>query len=224
MMKSSIKNYIESIVYFDGIIPEELSYISDNSVLRSYVANEIIFIEGDLAEGLWVVERGRVKIYKLSPEGNEHILHLRGPGKTFNDIGALDGGNNPANAAALSSEVQVWLIPSEVITHILTQNPKLSINVIRLLAKRVRSLVGQIEDLALYSVIVRLARFLIKQVDDPSLSGPGITRTAIAAHLNTTPQTISVALRELESSGAIEFDRHQVSIIDEEKLLAIAML
>lgn len=223
-MKSSIKNYIESIVYFDGIIPEELSYISDNSVLRSYVANEIIFIEGDLAEGLWVVERGRVKIYKLSPEGNEHILHLRGPGKTFNDIGALDGGNNPANAAALSSEVQVWLIPSEVITHILTQNPKLSLNVIRLLAKRVRSLVGQIEDLALYSVIVRLARFLIKQVDDPSLSGPGITRTAIAAHLNTTPQTISVALRELESSGAIEFDRHQVSIIDEEKLLAIAML
>ena len=132
--------------------------------------------------------------------------------------------NNPANAAALSAEVQVWLIPSAIITQVLTQNSQVALNVIRLLAKRVRSLVGQIEDLALYSVIVRLARFLIKQIDDPGLSGPGVTRTVIAAHLNTTPQTISVALRELEATGAIEFDRHQIIIIDEAQLRTIALL
>ncbi|MEL6406987.1 MAG: helix-turn-helix domain-containing protein [Chloroflexota bacterium] len=91
------------------------------------------------------------------------------------------------------------------------------------MAKRVHSLVGQIEDLALYSVIVRLARFLIKQVDDPSLSGDGVTRKIIAAHLNTTPLTISVALRELATARAIEFDRHQVMIVDEIKLQAIAL-
>lgn len=223
-MALSIKNYITSVIYFKGITPEELTYITNNSVLRTYTANEMIFLEGESAGGLWIVESGRVKIYKLSPDGNEHILHLRGPGNTFNDIGALDGGNNPANAAALSAEVQVWLIPSDVITHVLTVNPHVALNIIRLMAKRVRSLVGQIEDLALYSVIVRLARFLIKQIDDSSLSGPGITRTAIAAHLNTTPQTISVALRELEATGAIEFDRHQITIIDEAQLRTIALL
>lgn len=219
-----LKNHIGSIIYFEGITDGELAYITDNSSLRSYTANEIIFIEGELANGLWIVEKGRVKIYKLSPDGSEHILHLRGPGKTFNDIGALDGGNNPANAAALSAEVQVWLVPIDVITHILTHNPQVALNVIRLMARRVRSLVGQIEDLALYSVIVRLARFLLKQVDDPSLSGPGVTRTAIAAHLNTTPQTISVALRELETAGAIEFDRHRITIVNETQLRTIALL
>lgn len=202
----------------------ELIYITENSVLRTYTANEMIFMEGEPADGLWIVEQGRVKIYKLNPDGNEHILHLRGPGKTFNDIGALDGGDNPANAAALSAEVQVWLVPSDIVTHILTHNPQIALNVIRLLGKRVRALVGQIEDIALYSVIARLARFLIKQTDDPSLSGPGITRTAIAAHLNTTPQTISVALRELEAAGAIAFDRHQITIIDERRLRTIALL
>jgi len=223
-MESTIQSHISSVIYFRGITSEEISYVTNNSVLRTFTANEMIFLEGEPAQGLWIVASGRVKIYKLSPDGNEHILHLRGPGKTFNDIGALDGGNNPANAAALSAEVQVWLVPTDIITHVLTHNPQVALNVIRLLAKRVRSLVGQIEDLALYSVIVRLARFLIKQVDDPSLSGPGVTRTAIAAHLNTTPQTISVALRELEAAGAIEFDRHQITIVDETQLRAMALL
>lgn len=99
----------------------------------------------------------------------------------------------------------------------------MALNVIRFLAGWVRSLVGQIEDLALYSVIVRLSRFLLKQAEDTSLSGPGITRTAIAAHLNTTPQTINVLLRELEASGAIEFDRHHLRIIREDILRSIAM-
>ena len=223
-MTSDIQSYIDSVTYFKGVSSEELAFITKNSLLRTYTANEIIFLEGEQVEGLWIVEKGRVKVYKLSPDGNEHILHLRGPGKSFNDVGALDGGSNPANAAALSTKVRVWLIPLETITHILTHNPQVALNVIRLLAKRVRSLVGQIEDLALYSVIIRLARFLIRQVDDPSLSGPGITRTAIAAHLNTTPQTISVALRELETTGAIEFDRHQITIVDETQLRAIALI
>jgi len=221
---SPVKQYIQSIVYFEGITEEEIAIVSENSLLNSYKSGEIIFLEGDPAEGLWVVEQGRVKIYKLNENGNEHILHLLGPGNTFNDIGALDSGSNPANAAALSEIVKVRLIPINVIRSILIRNPQVALNVIRLMAVRVRSLVSQIEDLTLYSVISRLARFLLNQIDDPSLSGPGITRTAIAAYLNTTPQTISVALRELETSGAIEFDRHQIYIIDENKLRTIALL
>ncbi|MCA9890236.1 MAG: Crp/Fnr family transcriptional regulator [Anaerolineae bacterium] len=223
-MVSSVKHYISSISYFEGLTEVELNYIVANSVLRRYEASEVIFLEGDLADGLWIVEKGRIKIYKLHPEGGEHILHLRGPGNTFNDIAALDGGYNPANATALSQDVRLWLVPTDTIAQVLSTNPQVAFNVIRLLAKRVRSLVGQIEDLALYSVLVRLARFLLKQVEDPNLSGPGVTRTAIAAHLNTTPQTISVALRELEAANAIEFDRHQIVIISEDALRAIAML
>ena len=220
----TVQNYIESIIYFEGIADSELTYITEKTALRTFSGGELIFLEGEPSEGLWIVEKGNVKVFKLNTDGAEHILHLCGPGKTFNDIGALDGGNNPASASALGSEVLVWLVPSEVIQYILTQNPKVALNVIRLLAVRVRSLVGQIEDLALYSVIVRLARFLLKQMEDPSLSGPGVTRTAIAAHINTTPQTISNVLHTLEETGAIQFDRHRIVIVNEHILRSIAML
>jgi CRP/FNR family transcriptional regulator len=175
------------------------------------------------SDGLWLVRKGRVKISKVSAEGTEHILHILGAGNTFNDIAALDGGLNPANAIALSQST-VSMIPSDEITYLIEANGAFALKVVRILSQRVRGLVGQIEDLALYSVIVRLSRFLLKQLNDPGLSGPGVTRTAIAAHLATTPQTISVALRELEEAEAIEFDRHRILITDEEKIQAIAML
>lgn len=220
----SVKDQISSISYFQGITEHELAYISANSVLRKFAAGATLFHEGDPADGLWIVSDGHVKVFKLNPDGGEHILHLRGPGDTFNDISAFDGGANPANAAALSHTVQVWLIPTPVLTYVLTHNSHVALNVIRLLAVRVRSLVGQIEELALYSVSVRLARFLLKQHEDPSLSGPGITRTAIAAHINTTPQTLSNLLNSLQEAGAIQFDRHHVVIVNEKVLRSIAML
>jgi CRP/FNR family transcriptional regulator, dissimilatory nitrate respiration regulator len=223
-MPPNLQNQLAQIIYFQGLPPAALQEIQQSSSRHSYSAGEIIFMENEPALGLWVVETGRVKIFKVSMDGQEHILHLRSPGKTFNDIGALDGGANPASAAALSQEVTVWLIPRAVILAVLARNPEVAVNIIRLLALRVRSLVSQIEDLTLYSVVVRLARFLLKQSSDPSLSGPGVTRTAVAAHLNTTPQTISVALRELEKAQAISFDRHQITITREDILRGIALL
>ncbi|MCC6617122.1 MAG: Crp/Fnr family transcriptional regulator [Anaerolineae bacterium] len=221
---TSFKSYIESILYFEGIAEDDLAYITEHSLLRTFSAGEMIFIEGEPADGLWIVEAGHVKIFKLNADGSEHILHLLGPGKSFNDIATLDGGANPANATILSDEAQLWLVPSAVIAEVLARDPRIASNVIRLLALRVRSLVGQIEDLALYSVVVRLARFLLKQAEDPSLSGPGITRTAIAAHINTTPQTISNMLHSLEQAGAITFNRHRIVIVDERILRSIALL
>ena len=220
----SVKAHINSITYFEGIAENELTYITEHSVLRTFTSGEIIFLEGEPADGLWIVESGQVKVFKLNPEGNEHILHLRGPGKSFNDIAALDDGRNPANAAALSPEAQVWLVPCDALTYVLTHDAQVALNVIRLLAVRVRSLVDQLEDLTLYPVIVRLARFLLKQAEDPALNGPGVTRTAIAAHINTTPQTISNLLHSLEEAGAIQFDRHRIIIVDEQALRSIAML
>ena len=220
---ASLYEFLRTLAYFEELPDDVINRLVQSSVHRHYRAGEIIFLENDPATGLWIMEKGRIKIYKISPDGIEHILHILGPQDTFNDIATFDGGNNPADAAALS-QTEVDVIPADVLIDLIAENSDFALKVVRVLANRVRTLVGKIESLALYSVTVRLSRFLLDQVDDPSLSGPGVTRTAIAAHLATTPQTISNALRELEHAGAIEFDRHRIWIIDEPKLRSIAML
>lgn len=218
-----MKDRLRALIYFETVDAATLDWLAAQLTQRVFAAGEMIFLEGDPAAGLWLVASGRIKIYKLNPEGGEHVLHILGEGNTFNDIAALDGGLNPAHAAALS-DATAWLIPSEALTAAIERDSALALRVIRVLAARVRFLVGQIEDLALYSVMVRLARFLLKQADDPALSGPGVTRVAIAAHLATTPQTISNVLRALEDAGAIRFDRHRIVIEHEDILRSIAML
>ena len=220
---AELKETIGTLHLFEGVAAAELEFIAQNSVARHFTAGETIFHEGERADGLWVVDQGTVKVYKLSQDGAEHILHLRGPGDSFNEIAALDGGPNPAGAAALSPEARLWLLPSVAIQVVLERNGAAALHIVRKLAERVRLLVGQIEDLALYSVTVRLARFLLRQAEDPSLRDPGIPRTAVAAHINTTPQTLSSCLRSLEQSGAIRFDRRRVHIVDERILRSIAL-
>lgn len=219
----ALRLFLPTLAYFDELPADGIDRLVRASVQRHYAAGEVIFLEGQPSSGLWIVQQGRIKIYKLNPEGVEHILHILGPRDTFNDIATFDGGPNPADAAALSQAL-VRVIPADALTRLIVENGDFALKVVRVLAKRVRALVGKIENLALYSVIVRLARFLLDQLEEPALSGPGVTRTAIAAHLATTPQTISNALRELEHAGAIRFDRHRIWIIDEDKLRSIAML
>lgn len=219
----SLSDYLATLAYFEDLEADALAWLAQHCARRSFDAGEIIFLEGDRAAGLWMIEAGQVKIFKTNPDGVEHILHLLGPGSTFNDIASLGGGPNPANAAALTPSA-IWLLPVETIDELLLSNNALARKIIRLLTERVRILVQQIEDLALYSVTCRLARFLLKQAEDPSLGGPGVTRTAIAAHLATTPETISRALRSLEEGGAIEFDRHRILITNIDVMRAIAGL
>jgi CRP/FNR family transcriptional regulator len=183
----------------------------------------MIFGETEASGGLWLIEAGSVKVFKLTPDGREHVLHLLGPGDTFNDIAALDGGHNPANAGA-ASRVQAWVIPAAVLQATLASDHTLALAVIAGLARRVRHQVYQIEDLALRSVSGRLARFILEQAENPALAAPAVTRALIAAHLATTPESVSRALRVLEQSGAIRFDRHRILITKANLLRDLALI
>lgn len=209
--------------YFDALDGQFCHALAAQAVRRAFETDEILFIEGDECAGLWIVEQGRVKIYKMSPDGREHILRLAGPGQSFNEIPVLDGGPNAASVAALSDGI-AWVIGADVIREAIQDNHALALRIVEVLAIRVRGLIAQIEGLALHSVMTRLARFLLEQAENPSLDGPGVTRATIAAHLATTPETISRVLRTLEEAGAIQFDRHRIVIVNEDVLRGIALV
>lgn len=222
-MVFSLADHLKKLAYFEGQNPAIIERMMHSAVSHTAAAGETLFLEGEPASGLWLIQTGRVKIYKLNPQGQEHILRIFGDLDTFNDISAFDGGVNPANAAALS-DTRLWVFPTQVFQNCIQKDGTFALRVVQVLSGRVRGLIRQIENLTLYSVTVRVARLLLNQVDDPALSGTGVTRATLAAHLATTPQTISTALREIELTGAIEFDRHQIRILREDLLRTIAIL
>jgi CRP/FNR family transcriptional regulator len=214
---------LRGLTYFEKLDAPQLAQLASLAIQRRFEPDALILAEGDASAGLWLLEAGHVKIYKLTPDGREHILHLFGPGDTFNDVAALDRGPNAANAAALGP-VLAWVIPTERLQSYLATEQALALGVIQALARRIRQLVLQVEDLALRSVTARLARFILAQAENPALGGPAVTRALIATHLATTPETVSRALRALEQSGAIRFDRHRILIVNAALLREIALL
>lgn len=209
--------------YFAQVSARQLERLAQKARRRPFDAGQILFLTGEESAGLWILESGRVKVYKVVREGREHVLHLLGPGDTFNDVPAFDGGPNAASAMTITAGV-AWVLSASTLQYALEDDHDLALGVIAGLNQRIRQLVVQIEDLALRSVTARLARFLLEQRDNPSLAGPAVTRALIATHLGTTPETVSRALRTLEEAGALEFDRHRIIIRSARLLHEIALL
>jgi CRP-like cAMP-binding protein len=223
MTDFSVPAALQQISYLAEVNADTLAAIAQQAVRRTFASDEMIFLEGEPSAGLWLVENGRIKAYKLSPDGQEYILRFFGPGETFNDLAALDGSPNAASTTAVTY-VAAWVVPTAVFRDLLTADHQLCLAVIQGLAGRVRQLVGRVEDLALRPVTARLARFLLEQVEDPTLTHPAVTRTLIAGHLATTPESISRSLRVLEEKGAIRFDRHRIIITQSDILRKLAQL
>jgi CRP-like cAMP-binding protein len=214
---------LQQLPYFAAASKTQLAALADQAVHRTFSPGEMIFLAGEPSAGLWILVDGRVKAFKSSPDGQEYILNFFGPGETFNDLSALDGQANPASAVAVTT-VSSWVIPNAVFAAALQADHQLTLAVLQALVGRVRHLVSRVEDLALRPVTARLARFLLAQVENPTLGHPAITRALIADHLATTPETISRSLRLLEEKQAIRFNRHQIIITQPDILRDLAQL
>jgi CRP-like cAMP-binding protein len=223
MSDFSIPSTLRQHSYFARAAEPQIVSLALQAIRRTFGAGEIIFLEGEPSAGLWILESGRVKAFKLSPDGREHILRFFGPSDTFNDLAALDNAANAASTAAVTT-VTAWVVPTVAFMAALRADHDLALAVIQGLVGRVRHLVARVEDLALRPVTARLARFLLERAEDPTLSSPAVTRALIATHLGTTPETISRSLHVLEGEGAIRFDRHQIRIVKANLLKEIAMI
>lgn len=202
---------LRRLPYFASLAPAVLEGVAALARRRTANAGEVLFLEGEPCAGLFIVQSGRVKISRMSPEGREHILHFAGPGEAFNDVPVFDGGLNPATVEAISAS-QLLVIPRSAMLELFERYPQLAQAVVAVLAARCRQLVAQIEDLSLRSVTARLAGLLLDQADQPQT--PPLTRAQMAARLGTVREVISRSLRELEAEGYLRLEGTRIVLLD----------
>lgn len=212
-----------SVPYLAPLSPATLHALIGVAVERTYEAGRPIFWEGEPVSGLFVIADGIVKISRHSVDGREHILHLLRGGDTFNDVAALDGGANPATATAYTAAT-IYAIPRDRLKTIADQHSDLSWALIESMARRARHLVAMVEDLSMRSVKGRLARLLLEQAQANETGAVPrlLTQEEMASHLGTVREMVGRALRSLAAEGIIEFDRHRIMVLDEERLAEVA--
>lgn len=210
-------DFLKSIPYFSGLSPAQLDSVRQLVFEKTAERGEIILLEGEPAEALFFVVSGVVKVFKTSAEGKEQILNIVRPGESFNDVSIFDDGPNPASAQAMSPVV-LYGIRNSGLKAILQNHPAVALNIIRVLANRVRQLVSLVEDLSFRHVIGRIAKILLEHVGDGTGPRPRLTQQEMAAMAGTVREVVARSLKSLEEEGAIRLERHRIVIADKEVL------
>jgi len=213
-------DFLKSIPYFSDISLAELESISNLVFEKTADRAEMVLLEGEPAENLYFVASGAVKVFKTSVGGKEQILSIVRPGESFNDISVFDGGLNPVSAQAMGP-VLLYGIKRNEMEAIVRTYPQIALNVIRVLARRVRHLLSLVEDLSFKRVIGRVARILVEHIGSEKSRGPRLTQQEMAAMAGTAREVVGRSLKELEEAGAIKLDRHRIVITDKEALQKI---
>ncbi len=212
--------FLESIPYFSGLSPTELDAIKRFIFEKTVARGETIILEGEPAEALFFVTAGAVKVLKTSAGGKEQILSIVRPGESFNDVSAFDDGPNPASAQAMGPVILYGLRNNDLKT-ILRNNPRVTLNVIKVLAERQRQLVSLVEDLSFKHVLGRVAKILLENAGNGRGPGPRLTQQEMAAMAGTAREVVSRSLKALEEEGAIRLERHRIIITDKNALKGI---
>jgi CRP/FNR family transcriptional regulator len=211
---------------FSQLDDRSLDEITSATTLKTVARDELIFYEGDAAHAFFVVGTGKVKVFKLSPDGKEQILMIAVPGDTFAEAALFAGGKYPASAQALE-DTELLVVHRDKFVSLLGRNPHLALNLIARLSELLRKLTTLVEGLSLSDVTSRLAYYLVEAAGQAEHTGELIItlpekKSVLASQLGTIPETLSRSLAKLSRDGIIRVDGARIHVLDMGRLIAIA--
>jgi CRP/FNR family transcriptional regulator len=213
---------------FAGLKEEDLKRIRAIASLKRVGKREILFGEGEEAKGFYVILSGKVKLYKISPEGKEQILHVVSAPEAFAEAALFLEGNYPAFAESLSDS-QLLFFPKRDFVQLIQRNPQLSINMIVSLSQFLRKFASLIEELSLKEVSSRVAKYLIdlslksaKEGKNPKEVDLDLSKTQLASKLGTISETLSRTLLKMKTKRVIDVKKNRILILNRELLEEMA--
>lgn len=204
-----------------GLPDADILALAAASQRRTFAAGEHVFLAGDESRGLMVSAAGRVRIYVLSPAtGREVVLTVDDQFGAVAELVALEGSTYPANGQAIDA-VDLVIVDQTAFETVLKQRPAIALHLMRSLGRRLRRLVGLIEQISFKEVVHRLAGYLLEE------AGRGLpfvlaSNADIAARLGTVPELVSRNLSRLHAGDAVVMSGRTVTSIDAEQLSGMA--
>jgi CRP/FNR family transcriptional regulator, dissimilatory nitrate respiration regulator len=213
---------------FIGLDEVGLAKVKEITSHQSINKGTILFSQGDGAHGFYLVAEGRIKIYRLSPNGQEYVMRIVGPGETIAEAAVFSGKTFPASAEALEDSRLYYLNKSDF-TILIRESPQLALNMMTGLSLLLRELAQQVEDLSLKEVSARLARFLIEEAEKiSSVPANGLElplemkKNLLASRLGTIGETLSRTLAKMKQREIININKDIIIIRNFERLKEIA--
>ena len=215
-----IRKFLSNTFLFTSFTEKEIGLLLASTSLKKVGRGEQIFSEGIDATAFFIVVSGKVKIYKLSPDGKEYTLHIHGPGDLVAEAAIFDSMVYPASCMALE-DTTLMRVSREGFLNIIRAQPELSLKMMSGYSKRLRQFVAKIEELSLKDIKSRLAGYLIENSsveNGVAVCHLSYSKKELSSLLGTIPETLSRALAFLKQKKLIIEKDNTITIPDPEKL------
>lgn len=223
-LKMDMRRFLSGIFLFTSFTEKEVELLEASISLKKVNKGEQIFSEGLEATAFFIVVSGKVKIYKLSHDGKEQILHIHSPGDLVAEAAIFDSMVYPASCMALEDSTLVR-ISRDRFVNLVKEHPEMALKMMSGYSKRLRQFVSKIEELSLKDIKSRLASYLLEN----STVEKGVTvchlfysKKELSSLLGTIPETLSRALSFLKQRNLIIEKNNAITIPDPEKLRIIS--
>src|SRR5690349_19321742 len=213
---------------FQELSDETLRSIAALAVHRRFRKDEVLFVGGEEARGLYVIVKGSVRAFRESADGREQVIHVERAGATVAEVPVFDDGTYPSSVAA-EEETEALFLAKRDVRQLCLQHPVIPLAALRVLAARLRRCAELVEALSLKEVGQRVARFLVSEArhhGQPTAEGICLTLTQtnqqIAARVGSVREVVSRALSRLQQEGLIVLEDRKVTVRDIEALTSFA--
>lgn len=228
-----VPRYLSALPLFSDMRPEELGRLARGCRLGRVPRAAMVCRIGMPCEEFHVVVIGQVKLFMLSPAGNEKVIELVGPGSSFGEALMFTGRPYIVNAQALADSLLLTIGKAAVLDEI-KADPPFALRMLAGMARRLHGLVGDVEAYTLHSGMQRIIGYLLRDLpegdhENGHANGQAVTvslpasKATIASRLSLTPEYFSRVLHELEAEGLIEIDRRDIRIVDAQRLARVGM-
>jgi CRP/FNR family transcriptional regulator len=228
---------LKNVFIFSELSSDELEQITKFSRLKTYGKGDIIFFDTEPYQGFCVVIEGMVKIYKISKDGREHIIHLVDKYNTCAEVPLFENSGAvldkdfryPANAMAMKDNTEVMLVQARPFIELINCSPALTMKMVAGFAKRLRHLNHHIETITLKDVSRRVAEYILNEYNlklksskKSSLPADAIrlkiSKYDLASYLGTIIETLSRTLKKLQCENIIEVNGRIITIKNLDRL------
>ena len=221
-----LPRYLSVLPLFTDLSRLELERLALGCQLRRLSRGDTVFRVGEPCEEFHVTVTGQIKLFAISPAGQEKVIELVGPGNSFAEALMFTGKPYIINAQALTDTLLLTVTKNAVVGEI-ERDPRFAMRMLAGISRRLHGLVHDVEAYALHSGVQRVIGYLLRdQIAEDCVSGEIITvslpvsKATIASRLSLTPEYFSRVLHELEAAGLVRIDKRDVHILDVKRLSA----
>ena len=213
--------YLSETDIFRDLTAEDMTWVSQVTTMITAKKGRTIYSQEEPAEVLFVLKKGRVQIYRLTPDGRKLTLATIGPGTIFGEM-SLVGQHMYSTYAEAIDDITLCVMSRVDLERVLISKPRVALRLLDVLGRRMREMESRLEGITFKGVPTRLAGLLL---DLERTSGPtveGFSHLDLAEMIGATRETVTKALDEFRAAGLVELGRRQLTILDRERLRAIA--